>query len=857
MMNTEETISKNPYRLVGKIFLIFVSTVLAVFGLLVLLLFVYENDIKKAILGELNKKLKAEVKINPNNIQITLIKSFPDCSMQFNEVLVLEALPIKKRDTLLYAGQLNLHFNVMDIWHGKYDIQKIKVKDAYANLLVFKNGTNNYTFWDNSPKTSTNDSVAFNLNLLSIDNCVLRYKNKQSLIKTELLIKHLQFKGNFSAHDYQLDSRADLLIKQVVLNKTGFLFDKNLLCELDLQVNDKSFVFKKANLSLNQLNLNLSGNFVYGDSLELLSIAYSAPDLDIQSALSLLPDAYKSRMDDYQSKGNFYAEGNLVYRSTENYELKSSFGIKNGQIIYRANDIQADHIFVDGDILYSPKSSALHIKKLAAELLNDKLDANLSIVDFKQPQLDCELQGSFNLANLQKFWPIDTITDIEGKLLLSLKAKGLLDDFQNRRLLPTNHFALNADVKALKLQLRGDDKRYHVESANVTVNDMDIEVRDLQLQRGQSDLLLSGKLPGLLSALSHSNEPFVIEGQLKSKHLVMEDFLPNKSDAEANEKPLIPANIEFKLDAGIESFVFGKFEAKKIHGDIECKNQRVFINDVALETADGEVLLNAFADNSKGRIDVVMQSSFNNININKLFTSFNNFGQSTLVDKNIKGVATATVDFTGTWSNKLEVNEKSLKANCDLNIERGELHDFKPLESLSNYVSLDELKHIKFSTLQSKIEIKNRIITIPQTSIKNSALNINFWGMQTFDYDIDYHIQLLLSEYLNKKRKNRDEEFGPVENDPSNKRSAFILMTGNLDNPVIKYDKKGLKQKITSDIKAEKQTIRQIFKEEFGIFKRDTIKQNNQKKSEQRFELEKSDKKKNQNTKEEEDDGDF
>jgi hypothetical protein len=172
-------------------------------------------------------------------------------------------------------------------------------------------------------------------------------------------------------------------------------------------------------------------------------------------------------------------------------------------------------------------------------------------------------------------------------------------------------------------------------------------------------------------------------------------------------------------------------------------------------------------------------------------------------------------------------------------------------------VSLDELKHIKFSTLQSKIEIKNRIITIPQTSIKNSALNINFWGMQTFDYDIDYHIQLLLSEYLNKKRKNRDEEFGPVENDPSNKRSAFILMTGNLDNPVIKYDKKGLKQKITSDIKAEKQTIRQIFKEEFGIFKRDTIKQNNQKKSEQRFELEKSDKKKNQNTKEEEDDGDF
>jgi hypothetical protein len=60
------------------------------------------------------------------------------------------------------------------------------------------------------------------------------------------------------------------------------------------------------------------------------------------------------------------------------------------------------------------------------------------------------------------------------------------------------------------------------------------------------------------------------------------------------------------------------------------------------------------------------------------------------------------------------------------------------------------------------------------------------------------------------------------ENDPENRRCVYVLMTGTVDNPIIKYDRRGLKQKIGEDIKAEKHNLKQILKEEFGLFKKDS-----------------------------------
>src|SRR5690606_17839585 len=107
-------IKKKPfYKKLLRFFIWSAVLFLLIAGSLIALLLVYENEVKAAIVAELNKHLKAEVKINPKNIDLTIIKTFPDCSIEFKNALMLEALPKQsKRDTLLFAERLNLHFNI-------------------------------------------------------------------------------------------------------------------------------------------------------------------------------------------------------------------------------------------------------------------------------------------------------------------------------------------------------------------------------------------------------------------------------------------------------------------------------------------------------------------------------------------------------------------------------------------------------------------------------------------------------------------------------------------------------------------------------------------------------------------------
>lgn len=825
-------------RLVKIIFYLSLSFIFICIAL-VSLLFIYQDDVKQVLLGEINKHLKAEVKIDPKNIDLTIIKTFPDCSMQFNDILMLEALQIKKRDTLLYAGQLNLHFNISDIWNKKYDIKKIKLKNAIAKPCLTKNGRPNYIFWEEADNKNKSDSINFNLELIEVENCHVIYRDKQKTFKTDLLIKNLNFKGNFSDNEYDLNSKGKIVINQISANKKTLLKNKDCNLSVDLEVKGNNYLLQKTTISLNKMMFNLNGNFVYNDSIQKININYGAEELDIATIMSLLPEHQKQKANDYKSDGIFYSKGNFTYSSNSNFKLLCEFGIKNGEVTYKPKDTKAKNINIDGKLIYSNTISKLDLNNVYLKLNNDELKGNFSITDFQNPFLTFSVNANANLENLQSFWPIDTLSKLKGNITINSDVEGFLSDLKNQTFSNKVKLNLNATVFNLEAQFKGDENLFAIENCSVTAKDREVEVKDLKLKRGSSDILLNGKIPGIFNYLSDKTYPLIITGNLFSNYIRLEDFMMKYSASEDKSAPLIPSNIQFKLNAAILKLSYAKFQAQAITGEIEIKNQKAIISEMKLQTMQGEAEIDAFADNSNNKLEVVLQSKLKNINVTDMFLQLNNFGQTTLQNENLKGFATAEIEFSGSWSNSLEADLNSINSTIDLSLDRGELINFKPLLSLSKFVDVQDLQKIKFSNLKSKIDIKNKTIFLPSTSIKNSALNVIFWGTHSFDNMINYHIELLISELLSKKRKDNQEEFGPVENDPDNKRSAFILMTGSVDKPIIKYDRKGLKENIRKDLKEEKQNLKQLLKEELGLFKKDSVSTKQKDKAEQKFELEK------------------
>jgi hypothetical protein len=192
------------------------------------------------------------------------------------------------------------------------------------------------------------------------------------------------------------------------------------------------------------------------------------------------------------------------------------------------------------------------------------------------------------------------------------------------------------------------------------------------------------------------------------------------------------------------------------------------------------------------------------------------------------------VQFASSWSTDLSLNSNKVMSTCDITIDNGELNNFAPIQALAKYLKVPDLNHIRFSTLKNKIFIANRKITIPSMEINSSAMNLSGSGTHDFDNFVDYHIVLLLSDVLGKKVKaSNQSEFGEIQDDGLGHTKLMITMKGPVMDPKFGYDHKAVGKEIKNDIAKEKQNLKSMLKEEFGLFKKDTIKVEPKKKKEE------------------------
>lgn len=838
------------WKRIVKVLLWFSASVFLLLSGLVILVVVYEDEIKSRIITELNKNLLAEVSIQPKDIDVTVVSTFPKCALNFYNITLLEALPGKKRDTLLFTKALSLRFNIKDIFNKNYTIQQIQVEDGFCRLSVDKNGTENYKIWKPDTSQTTNQPLTFSLDDISLQKIHLNYKNKAAAIFASIHIDHSNFNGRFSDGNFELVSKTTAFVEKLKIKNVQYIRDKTLRYETILNVNHNQYAIRKAVVNLNAMRFNVNGQFSIHKNLDHLDLAYTAEHLEISHILSLLPEKEQKRVQDYKSEGEFYTKGELHYHG-DSLNYNTTFGVKNGSITYLPKNITLRNVNLSGRILKQGQQTELVCRNIQAKQDNNYLKGDFVLINFDQPYLELQAQVESDLKQLTDLYPVDTLQNISGRLSAAIDLKGKVSDLQSGKLKQDVSLSGHISISDCQVQFKKDNDVFSIPQCEISSDNEGVKIHQFKLLRGKSDISLNGELPSFVKYLFNPGEPLVIKARLTSKQILMADFM-NTDQSGTGSEIIFPQNNHFVFDASIGVFRFGKFEARQVTGNIECRNTKALLSDLHFETADGVANADALAEFKESGIYLNLQSKLVGLNISHLFQQLNNFGQNTLQDKNIKGFISADIDFSGRWDKFLKPDLSSLLAISTLTVERGELIDFKPLESLSRFVELNELKRIKFSTLESQVNIKNQVISLPKTSLKNSALNIEFWGTHDFDNRIDYHIQLLLSELLSKRNQGNkvlDEELSLVENDPENKRSVFLLMSGTIDNPVIRYDRKGMKQKIKEDIRQEKQTLKEILKEEFGIFKKDSLKLKKETpRKDQVFKIEKnSDRKKDKN----------
>jgi len=438
------------------------------------------------------------------------------------------------------------------------------------------------------------------------------------------------------------------------------------------------------------------------------------------------------------------------------------------------------------------------------------------------------VKADMNLENLQKFMKLDTIESVNGSLMVDVLFSG-----EGRNVSSGNYenITTSGDLKIrnVNFKLKNYTLGFNGFNGEFKFDNNDLAVNTFSGNVASSDFELKGFFRNIIGFLIKENQNITVDATLTSKNIDLNELLANKeADAPSGNKYKLKFSdlVDVNLNSEIEHLVFRKFDASNIKGLIKLKDKKMVVDPIVLSTMNGKITTTGLIDGSDStRILITCFSDIDRVNITKMFEQFENFGQTAVTYKNLKGVATAKIQFASVLDSELKMDLDKLYAGVDMTIENGELNNVEAMKSLSRFIELKDLENIRFSTLKNQIEVRSQVISIPRMEVKSNAISIVASGTHTFNNMINYKFKLSLNELLSKKAKQakkENDEFGEVADDGLGRTNIFLSMTGTIDNPVIKYDSKSAIQNVKQDLKVEKQTLKVILKEEFGLFKKDS-----------------------------------
>jgi len=808
----------------------------------------YGDKIKQYAIDELNKNLNTQIFIKPENIDFTVLQNFPNASVDFKNVKALDATDKKIKDTLFSAGYVSFQFNIWNVFSGNYNIKKISVADVALNLKVDRNGKDNYHFLKDSANSDSSGNFSFQLQKIDLNNINVKYVNKKQKNDFSFDVNSASLKGDFSENKFSLETKARLFVNHLKSDSTNYLSEKNVSLAFDLEVDNEknAFSFNEASIALADMGLDVSGNIFTSESNTALDIKIKGKDMDIESILSLLPSKYKDDIKEYSSEGDFYFTSSVKgnWNEKEMPTINADFGITNGEISQKNSSIKLTQIELKGN--YSDtenKKSLLDVKNFSANLGDGSVSGQFKISDFENPHITAKADAKIGISELQDFFKIDTIESAKGKLKLNASFDGTVKSFSSYSSEDFRKANSSGEMKIsdASMKLKNNALDFNSINGEFIFHDNDLGVNDFSGKISNSDFEMKGGFKNILAYFFSEKEELSVEASLHSSNIDLNELLSDnsgsKSDTTYNLHFSEFVNVKLKTDIGKLSF--RKFEGKDIKGIIEMRNQKMILSPLTMKTMDGTITADGMVDASQsGKILITCDAEMKTLNVSKVFYEFENFGQDYLVDKQLKGVATANVQFASVWSSSLEINEDKVYTLADITIERGELIGFSPFIEiaddlkkdivLNKLIEVDEfrkkMEHIKFSTLKNQVEIKKRKVIFLPMEIKSNAIDIDFSGWHKFNNEIEYHFSFLLAQVMTKGEKKRQEEnkeFGVEEKDESG-RILYYEMTGTVDNPIFKKDYKSKKEKKKEDIKKEKQTLKEILNEEFKWFKKDS-----------------------------------
>ena len=474
--------------------------------------YLFKDQITARIKKAANENLTATLDFK--DADLSVFRHFPQLSVGLEE-LDITGTGAFEGVKLVQCERLDV---TVDLWSAIFgdqiDIKGLFFKRPDIRVYVLADGRANYDIAKPEPDvtkpSATEEGSAIRLERYGIEDGKVLYDDRALDLRAELLGLEHEGSGEFTADIYDLVMKTAVQKASFDYGGTSYLVNSRTDWGVTLNADMKSmkFTIKDNNLKVNDLQLMLDGWIQMPANSEDIGmdLTFSTPQNTFKSFLSIIPGAYTKDFKDVQTNGIVQFAGFVkgIYNEKTYPAFKIDFKVGNADFKYPSLPLGVTDINVDASI-NSPSQRlndmTVNIPAFRLKIGSNPLEGRFFLkTPETDPTVDMRLNGTLNLGELAKAFPMEGVQELSGIIKANVTMKAAMSQLE-RQLYDQVDMAGDFAMTGINYRAEGQPP-VTINALTTTLTPQRVEIKNFDAKLGRSDLRASGAIDNVLAYFS-------------------------------------------------------------------------------------------------------------------------------------------------------------------------------------------------------------------------------------------------------------------------------------------------------------------------------------------------------------------
>jgi hypothetical protein len=704
--------------------------------------------------------------------RISLLSNFPHVSLVTKNIVLLT-----QGDTLLALENTNWQLQIRELLSRHLAFKAIHLEKGSLYLTKNKNGSWNTDIFSQNTEEGSIDT-RLSIQKARLSQVRILYKDMPSNSEVDLWVHEAWAKGSFQPDQLEFSTENRWTIQSYKKNGNTVAANQTLNFSGNIFREGETTHLEQLNLYLDKGSLIGEGEWIQKKDQQQYSINLQGDNVPIQSILEALDWKEETTLTGtlflgLKASGTIDTNGNSTFQS----EFVLNGGeISSGFLTSSLKDIEAE-----GTFTFNGKTTSLQLVSFGALYEKERLHGHLQWMDFRQPEIKGQINGKVPLSLLSQ-WGGNSFQNAKGSII----AKEFVFSYSKRK----NSFQMEGQLEGERIEFIWEKKPWKI---NVLTAEFQKKGGTLLIPELTSDQTMASA--HLQFQLPQKNSPLTIGGEAKISHLNSLEWMHwwENIGSEEEQKTSSTLDIQLNLQLDLHKIKYQSALLEDAKLNLQW-NQNVLAWKGKAEALQGDWSLNQKLHfwPSGGR---TLRGSLEakQVDVKKLFESFNDFDQEFIGHNNLDGKIHALGKMDITWSAEGELIADKLQVLIGSKISNGHLIHWPLMDNFASFVKVEDLRKIRFAELINIIEIKNGVIFLPTMFVQSNALNLEISGEHTLEHEIYYNIKVNAGQVLTQKFERHDPQLQPVKAENTGWFNLYYTLSGSVDNFQYKKNRKAVK----------------------------------------------------------------